>query len=614
MLPRYLLTPLAGAGLAVALLLGLLGGQARAAPSAFAASPAFAAPSQFHGVNWADPDDNFITGPNIPVGLSESDSYSTTYAKATTILEGFQSLGVNTVRFGINAATTSSSWWNSYTAAFDAATALGMNVIICPWLQGGTIGSDTTSFYQMWNTVISEYGGSSNFYFDLMNEPLTMSGDQINSTASTWLSTFPSVPRDRVIIPGTGGDQNLCAAGGDSALDGTLLSIHIYGMFGDSHNYEQQWINDFESELCGYASRAVLTEFGVPMNTGVNYDGPRDGTNDLSYLYAITDTVRALGMGSVLWTGVKETTQTTGPGPCESGSCAITTLNNDGTVSVENQSGLDRVQWGWGIGSNPGAPEAFEGAASGRCLDVPNLSTANGTFLDIWDCNGGANQQWTYLPNGELQVYGDKCLDVPGNATAPGSQVEIWDCNGGANQQWTLNAAGAIVGVGSGLCLDVTNKLTANGSPLEIWNCNGGPNQQWPRPAPASGPITAGVGSGLCVDDNAASTANGTAIQLYTCNGSPAQDWSVESDGTLQVLGSCMDVTGGGTANGALVQLYTCNGTGAQQWTAGANGSLVNPQSGRCLDDPGGRTANGTQLEIWDCNGGANQEWTLPSL
>ena len=54
-----------------------------------------------------------------------------------------------------------------------------MNVIICPWLQGGTIGSDTTSFYQMWNTVISKYGGSSNFYFDIMNEPYAMSASQI---------------------------------------------------------------------------------------------------------------------------------------------------------------------------------------------------------------------------------------------------------------------------------------------------------------------------------------------------------------------------------------------------------------------------------------------------
>ena len=282
---RNCLRRLAGAGLTLALLLGGLG------VAAGPAAPAFASTSQFHGVNWADPDDNFITGPNIPVGLSQSDDYATTYTKATAILKGFQALGANTVRFGINAATTSSTWWNSYTAAFDAATALGMNVIICPWLQNGTVG-DTTSFYQMWDTVVDKYGGSSNFYFDLMNEPNGMSATDVTNTAATWLARYPSVPRGRFIVPGTGSDSNLCTEGADSRLAGTLLSIHIYSMFGDSHTTEAAWISDFESNLCGYESRALVTEFGVPMNTGVNYDGPRDGTNDLSYLYAVTDTVR----------------------------------------------------------------------------------------------------------------------------------------------------------------------------------------------------------------------------------------------------------------------------------------------------------------------------------
>ena len=480
-LRRRRLWDVAGAGLALALLLACFGVQVGTA------RPAFAATSQFHGVNWADPNDNFITGPNIPVGLSQSDSYSTTYSKATTILKGFQSLGANTVRFGINAATTSSTWWNSYTAAFDAATALGMNVIICPWLQGGTV-SDTTSFYQMWDTVINKYGGSSNFYFDIMNEPYAMSSTQLTNLAASWLARYPSLPRSRVIVPGLYADQNLCAVGADSRLSGTLLSIHIYGMFGDSHTTESAWVSDFEGELCGYSSRAVLTEFGVPMNTGVNYDGPRDGTNDISYLYAITDTVRSLGMGSVLWTGVKGTTQTSGPGPCENASCAITTLNSNGTVSVTNQSGLDRLQYGWGISDNAGGGGSggsttgvLRGSGSNRCLDVPNASTANGTLLDIWDCNGGANQQWAYLSNGELQVYGSKCLDVPNHATAAGTRVEIWDCNGGANQQWNLNSDGTVTGRESGLCLDVTGAGTANGTAVEIWTCNGAANQKWAR-------------------------------------------------------------------------------------------------------------------------------------
>ncbi|HVU69100.1 MAG TPA: ricin-type beta-trefoil lectin domain protein, partial [Ktedonobacteraceae bacterium] len=132
-------------------------------------------------------------------------------------------------------------------------------------------------------------------------------------------------------------------------------------------------------------------------------------------------------------------------------------------------------------GNTGGGTGVLRGVGSNRCLDVPGRATANGTLLEIWDCNGGSNQQWTALSNGELQVYGNKCLDVPNNATAAGTKVEIWDCTGGANQQWTLNADGTVVGRGSGLCLDVTGAGTANGTAVEIWTCNGGSNQKWTR-------------------------------------------------------------------------------------------------------------------------------------
>ena len=480
------LTPI---GLTVALLLSLLvsllGVQAGTSTSAQAAT------SQFRGVNWADPNDNFITGPNIPVGLSTSDNYATTYAKATAILKGFQALGANTVRMGINAATTSGSFWNSYTAALDAATALGMNVFIAPWLQNGTV-SDTTAFYQMWDTVIAKYGSSSNFYFDIMNEPWAYSATNLTNFEAAWLARYPSIPRGRIIVPGTFSDNNLCAEGADSRLAGTLLSIHIYSMFGDSHTTEAAWVSDFESNLCGYASRAVVTEFGVPMTTGVNYDGPKDGTNDLSYLYAITDTARSQGIGTVLWTGVKEATQTAGPGPCENASCAITSLNGSGTnlsLSVTSQSGLDRLQWGWGTGTNPGGGGGSGGSTgevhavgAGKCLDDPASTTTLATQMQIWDCNGGQNQTWTHTSSNQLTltVGGTTlCLDANGQGTSPGTKAIIWTCDGQANQQWTLNSSGTITGVQSGLCLDVTGASTADGALVDLWTCNGQSNQHW---------------------------------------------------------------------------------------------------------------------------------------
>ncbi|OUD04271.1 non-reducing end alpha-L-arabinofuranosidase family hydrolase [Streptomyces swartbergensis] len=122
---------------------------------------------------------------------------------------------------------------------------------------------------------------------------------------------------------------------------------------------------------------------------------------------------------------------------------------------------------------------ALRGAGSGRCLDVPNASQTDGTNLQIWDCTGGTNQQWTLTDNNQLTVYGNKCLDVPGHATTAGTRVQIWACNGGTNQQWRVNSDGTIVGVQSGLCLDVSGGATANATAVQLWNCNGGSNQKW---------------------------------------------------------------------------------------------------------------------------------------
>jgi hypothetical protein len=447
--------------------------------------PASAATTQFHGVNWADPNDNFITRENVPVGLSLSDSYATVSTKATAILKGFQGLGANTVRFGINTWTTSSNWWNSLVAAYDAANALGMNVVIAPWLQGGKI-SDTTAFNTMWDKVINKYGSNSNFYFDMMNEPYGYSATDLTNAEAAWVARYPNVPRGRMILPGLWSDQNLCSVGADSRLSGTLLSLHLYSMFGESHSTEAAWVTSLQNNLCGYASRTVITEFGVPMTTGVNYNGPRDGTNNISYFYAVTDTARSQGIGTILWTGVKETNQTQGPGPCDNASCAITTVHGSGTnlsVSLNNQSGLDRLQYGWSQNNNPGGGSgggsfSLRGTGSGRCLDVPGSNTANGTQPIIWDCNGGNNQRWTL--NGQaLQSLG-KCLDVPQGATA-GTKAEIWDCNGGSNQNWNLNSNGTITSVSSGLCLDVSGNGTANNSPVIVWTCTAASNQQWSR-------------------------------------------------------------------------------------------------------------------------------------
>jgi non-reducing end alpha-L-arabinofuranosidase len=125
-----------------------------------------------------------------------------------------------------------------------------------------------------------------------------------------------------------------------------------------------------------------------------------------------------------------------------------------------------------------GQGQRIVGTQSGRCLDAPNTTT-NGTQLQLWDCNGQANQSWTATAARQLTVSGGKCLDASGQGATPGTAVIIWDCNGQANQQWNVNANGAITGAQSGLCLDANGQGTANGTKVVLWTCNGQANQQW---------------------------------------------------------------------------------------------------------------------------------------
>jgi len=120
------------------------------------------------------------------------------------------------------------------------------------------------------------------------------------------------------------------------------------------------------------------------------------------------------------------------------------------------------------------------GLSSSKCVDDSAFSTANGNKIQMWDCTGGINQQWTVASDGTLQVYG-KCLDITGANYNNGTLIELWDCNGGANQQWQASN-GELVNPASGKCLDDPNSNTTNGTQLILWTCHGGSNQKWNLP------------------------------------------------------------------------------------------------------------------------------------
>ena len=138
--------------------------------------------------------------------------------------------------------------------------------------------------------------------------------------------------------------------------------------------------------------------------------------------------------------------------------------------------------WSGTQGTGGGAPTGQITGYGGKCVDVAGANTANGTAVQLYDCNGTAAQQWTVAADGSLQALG-KCMDVTSAGTANGTQIQLYDCNGTAAQKWQHQSNGELINPNSGRCLDATGPSSANGTRLQIWDCYDSANQQWSIPS-----------------------------------------------------------------------------------------------------------------------------------
>jgi glucosylceramidase len=126
-------------------------------------------------------------------------------------------------------------------------------------------------------------------------------------------------------------------------------------------------------------------------------------------------------------------------------------------------------------GGGTGGGKAITGYG-GKCVDVAAGSSANGTQVQLYTCNGSTAQQWTVGTDGTIRALG-KCLDVNAGSNTNGTKVQIYDCNGSTAQTWTAASDGTLRALGK--CLDATGPSSADGTPLQIWDCTAAANQKW---------------------------------------------------------------------------------------------------------------------------------------
>ena len=71
-----------------------------------------------------------------------------------------------------------------------------------------------------------------------------------------------------------------------------------------------------------------------------------------------------------------------------------------------------------------------------------NTDMANGRPVVLSDCQGWKSQQWLFQhdKNGSVQLYNPtsgRCLDTPNSSTADGVALQIYNCNGSIAQRFT---------------------------------------------------------------------------------------------------------------------------------------------------------------------------------
>jgi endoglucanase len=119
---------------------------------------------------------------------------------------------------------------------------------------------------------------------------------------------------------------------------------------------------------------------------------------------------------------------------------------SNGTVVQQWSCGSQQYNQEWQFQSKGnGIYSVVNRNAPSEAWNVVNNGTGDGSLIQLWTYGGGSNEQWMPVALGGnlykiVGVGSGRCLDIPGASTANGVQLQIYDCNGTEAQSFYLNA------------------------------------------------------------------------------------------------------------------------------------------------------------------------------
>lgn len=228
-------------------------------------------------------------------------------------------------------------------------------------------------------------------------------------------------------------------------------------------------------------------------------------------------------------------------------------------------------------------------------LDVSGKKSANGTNLDIYQYNGGTNQQFKVVDNGDdtysilTRVTSDaSAVEVADASKTAGANVQQWEMNGASCQNWVFEAVsdpGTVMetnciytfeNANSGLVMDIEAGKMETGTNLQQWDSNGYDCQKWTLTAFNSGNyywIRSVQDKNFAL--KAEGSANGANIDLAAYDSKDSAQlfrFTKNLDGTYSILthaskDACyVEVDAASKTAGANVQQYAATNSACQKW------------------------------------------------
>ena len=331
-----------------------------------------------------------------------------------------------------------------------------------------------------------------------------------------------------------------------------------------------------------------------------------------------------------------------------------------GANIIQYTSGAGKDNQLWAIVANDDGSYTIVSKLAGLPITAAS-GAAKGSNAELGPMDYSSNQRFTFVdaspagnPNRpiadgtyviESSLAPGIVLDVTGYSKKAGANVEIWNDNGGKNQQWTITwdstvDAYAITSVNSGLFLDASGAKATNGANLIQYTGNSGKNQRWTIVADGDGyRICSLMDPSFVVDIEGYSSKPGANVELYKANGGANQRFTfnevsgssnstptittgrVIENGTYEIAVASastlvLDVAGESKEDRANVCLWTDHDSSNQRfritWDNASEAYMItNINSGCVLDLAGSEAVVGANIQQYHAVGWLDQRWII---